>query len=241
VGLVNETFAARHWPGHGAVGRRIRASRESPWLTVVGVVRDIRHLGPSQPARPEVYVPLSQAPFSFMAIVVRADGDPRALVTAVRREVARLDPAQPIAGVNTMAGHLEDSMAVPRFLAIVFGLFGVLSLVLAGLGIHGVMAWSVVQRRREIGTRMAMGASSRAIAAGVVRHGAALVAAGVAGGLAMALALQGQLSKLLEGPSVGSVTAYAVALGALLLVAVASLWVPAYRASRVAPASVLRE
>jgi len=241
VALVNQTFARRHWPGQSALGRRIRIGSAAPWLTVVGVVRDLRHLGPSHPARPEVYMPHRQSPFSFMAIVVRTDGDPVAFAPAIRRVIAGVDPSQPIANVNTMAGHLRDSMAAPRFLAVVTGLFGALALVLAGLGVYGVMAWSVVQRRREIGTRIAIGASASEIAFGVLRQGGVLVAGGAVAGVALSAALGRVLSHVLDGVPAADLPASAAALALLSVVAGISLWLPAHRASRVDPAFVLRE
>jgi putative ABC transport system permease protein len=241
VALVNEAFARRHWPGGNAIGRRVRTGNQAPWLTVVGLVRDIRHLGPSHPARPEVYLPHWQSPFSFMAVVIRAERDPLALAPTVRRVVAGVDPSQPIANVNTMAAHLRNSIAVPRFLAVVTAMFGTLSLLLAGLGVHGVMAWSVVQRRREIGTRIAMGASASEMAGMVVRQGAALVAAGALAGVALAAAVGRLLSSLVDGVPGADVPSCSAALAALVVVAGVSLWLPAYRASRVDPATVLRE
>lgn len=241
VALVNEAFARRHWPGGRALGHRIRTNPSSSWMTVVGVVRDVRHLGPSKPARPEFYVSHQQLSFSFMAIVVRADGDPLALAPAVRRTIAGLDATQPIAGVNTMAGHLRDALAVPRFLAVVTATFGTLSLLLAGLGIYGVMAWSVVERRREIGTRMAMGASPASIASVVLRQGGLLVGVGAAAGIALSSALGRLMSSQLHGVTGADATACAAALAMLATVAGVSLWLPAYRASRVDPVNVLRE
>jgi predicted permease len=239
--LVNETFARRHWPSGGATGHRIRTGTDNPWMTVVGLVRDVRHLGPAKPARPEIYLPSAQQSFSFMAVVVRSEGDPLALVPSVRRAVSAIDPGQPIANVNTMAGHLRDALAVPRLLAISTGAFAVLSLLLAGLGIHGVMAWSVVQRRREIGTRMAMGASASAIGSAVVRQGAVLVAAGSLAGLFLTVGLGRVLDTLLDNvPPLDGMVVVSI-LTTVAAVAAVSLWLPANRASRVDPAQVLRE
>jgi predicted permease len=241
VALVNETFARHHWGLGSALGHRLRVSDRSPWMTIVGTVRDVRHLGPSQPARPEIYLPHYQVSFPFMAFVIRASGDPLSLAPAARRAVAGADPSQSIGDVNTMAGHLRDAMAIPRFLAVITGLFGTLSLLLAGLGIYGVMAWSVAQRRREIGTRLAMGASSPEIANTVFRQGGALVIAGAIAGMASSMALGRVLSTLLHGVSGGDTTAWVAALAAVSFVAGVSLWLPAYRASRVNPVDALRE
>ena len=186
-------------------------------------------------------MPSAQQSFSFMAVVVRAEGDPLALVPSVRRAVSAIDPGQPIAGIKTMSGHLHDSLAVPRLLAVSTGAFGILSLLLAGLGIYGVMAWSVVERRREIGTRMAMGAPASAIGATVMRQGAVLVAAGSLAGLCLAFALGRLLNTLLENvPRLDAFVAV-TSLCVIAAVAGASLWLPAYRASRVDPVRVLRE
>ena len=242
VALVNQAFARQHWPGRDPLGRRFRSGMrpDLPWITVVGVVRDIRHLGPAEPARAEIYLPLWQRPFPFMAVVVRTEGDPMALVPSVRSAIAALDPQQPISGVSTMDRHLRNAVAEPRFLAALVSLFGGLALLLAAIGVYGVMAWSVTERRREIGTRLALGATSRDILRMVVGQGGRVVAAGMILGTALAVAQAYLLRSLLHGVPPSDGRSYATSLCLLAVVAVVALWLPARRASRTDAALVLR-
>jgi putative ABC transport system permease protein len=165
VVLVNETFARQHWPGEPAVGRRIRLGGAGNWFTVVGVVSDIRHLGPATPSRPEFYQPYAQRSFASMAFVVRTSGFPTALVPSIRSAVTTLDRAQPISGVSTMEEHIARALSRPRFMSTLIGCFGFLALVLSTVGVYGVMAFSVAQRTREIAIRTALGATGRDVLA----------------------------------------------------------------------------
>ena len=181
VVLVNETFARQHWPGEPAVGRRIRlGGAAGDWFTVVGVVSDIRHLGPATPPRPEFYQPYTQRSFPFMAFVVRTSGSPTALVPSIRAAVTNLDRAQPISGVSTMEEHIARALSRPRFMSTLIGCFGFLALVLSTVGVYGVMAFSVTQRTREIAIRTALGATGRDVLTLVVGKAIWLAAAGVA-------------------------------------------------------------
>ena len=241
VVLVNETFARQHWPDEPAVGRRIRlGGAAGDWFTVVGVVSDIRHLGPATPPRPEFYQPYTQRSFPFMAFVVRTSGSPTALVPSIRAAVMNLDRAQPISGVSTMEEHIARALSRPRFMSTLIGCFGVLALVLSTVGVYGVMAFSVVQRTREIAIRTALGATGRDVLTLVVGKAIWLAAAGVAGGLAASLALSGVLRGLLYGVTAADPGTYAAVMGLLTAVAVLAAAVPAWRAMRIPGASVLR-
>ena len=238
--IVNETFA-RQWPGADAVGRRVRlGGPKNPWMTVVGVVRDIRHLGPAAAPRAEVYEPYSQDSMPFAAVVVRTTPDPLSLVPAIRAEVARLDPAQPIAAVNSMEAHLRNATAQQRFLSLVVSVFGALALLLAAVGIYGVMAYSVAQRTREIGIRMALGAGQRDVLRLVLGRSLMLAVAGIAVGVAGAFAATRALSTLLFEISATDPLTFTATPVLLLLVAVAASSLPALRATRVAPLEALR-
>jgi putative ABC transport system permease protein len=240
VVLVNRTFARREWPGSDPIGRRIRVGRSDQWLTVIGVVGDIRHLGPATPPRAEFYQPHSQRSFPFMAFVVRTRIEPARVVHAIRAEVSRLDPAQPISGVATMEEHLARSLSRPRFMSTLVGAFGVLALVLSVVGIYGVMAYSVTARTREIAIRMALGARARSVMTMILSRTLALAAAGICAGLAGAAALTQVLSGLVFGVGVTDVFTFAAAAATLAAVALAAGLIPALRATKIEGAKVLR-
>jgi predicted permease len=243
VAVVNETFARRFWGGQSPIGRRLRMSKNASarTVTVVGVIRDVRHRGPSEAARAEVFLPSAQMPFPSMAFVVRVTGDPMQLVPAARAAVSAIDPNQPLADIQAFETYVRRSMAQPRFLAGLLAGFGTLALLLAAVGIYGVMSWTVVERRREIGVRMAAGATPFAVAGLVLRDGGRTLAAGLAIGVAAAAGLGRLLSGLLFGVRPADPVTYASTLVILALVGAAALWLPAYRASRVDPITVLRE
>ena len=241
VVLVNETFARQHWPGEQAVGRRIRlGGATGDWFTVVGVVSDIRHLGPATPPRPEFYQPYTQRSFPFMAFVVRTMATPTALVPSIRAAVTTLDRAQPISGVNTMDQHIATALSRPRFMSTLIACFGLLALVLSTVGVYGVMAFSVAQRTREIAIRTALGATGRDVLTLVVAKAIWLAAAGVVGGVAASVALSGVLRGLLYGVTAADPATYAAVVGLLTAVAVLAAALPAWRATRIPGATVLR-
>jgi putative ABC transport system permease protein len=234
VVIVNRTFARLHWPDEDPLGRRIRVGRaDAPWMPVVGVVEDIRHLGPAVPPRPEFYESHAQRSFSFMSFVVRTTVDPMSVVPAIRAQVARLDPAQPIAVVSTMEAHVRRSLARPRALSAVVGSFGGLALVLAVVGVYGVMAWSVTQRTREMAIRLALGARGADILRLVLLKAAWIAGVGIAAGLAGAFASARALEGLLFGISRTDAATFASVPALLAAVALVAALVPALRASRV--------
>jgi hypothetical protein len=208
---------------------------------VVGVVGDVRYAGPDSLPRPEVYVPYAQAPRPEMLVVARAAGDAGALAAVVRRAVAAVDPAAPVADARPLAARADDATAYARFRALLVALFGAAALGLAAVGTYGVVAFSVAQRTREIGVRLALGAPAGAVARRVLAEGLGIAGRGIAAGLVAALAASGALRALLFGPRAhrpGGVRA------AALLLAVAAgggQLGPARRAARVGPAGVLRE
>ena len=205
VVMVNETLARKQWPGQDPIGRRLRIGRNptDPWMTVVGLVADIRHLGPAVPPRPEIYQPFTQNSFTSMAFVVRTAGDPTTLVPALRSAVSRLDPAQPISRVSTMDEHVARSLSRPQFMSTLTSAFGGLALLLSVVGIYGVMAYSVAQRTREIAIRSALGARQRDVLRLVLVKALWLAMAGVAGGLVAAAALTRVLAGQLFGVRAG--------------------------------------
>jgi putative ABC transport system permease protein len=240
VALVNETLARQQWPGEDAVGRRIRFNDADTWMTIVGVVGDIRHLGPAVPPRPEVYQPASQRSFPFMAFVVRTAGDPYAMAQTIRRASAELDPSLPLANMKTMDEHVAAALARPRFVSTLIAAFGVLALALAIVGIYGVMSWSVSQRRQEFAIRMALGARGRALAVLVLRRAIALATIGIAGGVAGAREGTKVLAGLLFDVRPTDASTFVLTAVTVAVVAVAACAVPILRATRVDPSVLLR-
>jgi len=240
VVIVNQSFAEREWPGRNPIGRRVRFDRDAPWMTVVGLVADIRHGGPRRRPRPEVYEPQSQRSFSFTAVAVRTAGDPSSLVEAIRAEVARLDPQQPISGVATMKEHLLRTHAETRSLLSLTSAFGAVALAVAALGVYGALAFSVRQRTREFGVRLALGASPLGLAASVLRDAMVTAGGGLVAGIAMSFFAARGLQSLLFGVPPGDAIAYTVAATALLLVTAVAAYVPARSAMRADPSVLLR-
>ena len=231
--LVNQTLARRQWPGENPIGRRVRFGTDSPWLTIVGVTADIRHLGPAVPPRPEIYRPASQRSFPFMAFVVRTTGDPYAMVPLVRHAVAELDPTLAIANVKTMDDHIAHALARPRFVSTLIGGFSVVALILALIGVYGVMAWSVAQQRREIAIRVALGAATGTVLTLVLRKAAVLAAAGIGAGLLLTPLATRPIGALLFGVAPGDPYSIGTAAIALAVVTVVAALIPAVRATRI--------
>ncbi|MEN3339375.1 MAG: hypothetical protein V7647_3051 [Acidobacteriota bacterium] len=240
--VVNQSLARQVWPGAEAVGRRLRLGRDpqDPWMTVVGVVSDVRHRGPAAPPRQEIYQPLSQRSFGSMAFVVRTGVDPYSTVPLIRNEIARLAPSLPMAHVATMEEHVARALSRPRFMSVLTAVFGGLAVALALVGIYGVMAASVSQRTREIAIRIALGARTFEVVAMIAREAGTLAIAGVVVGVLAAWAASRVLAGLLFGVSAGDPSTYVDSPCALLIVALAAGAIPALRAARIDGAQVLR-
>jgi predicted permease len=245
--LVNETMARTLWPGVDPIGRRFRmASSTAPWATVVGVVRDVRSTGIGEPPGPEFYVPHAQfLRFGgwlprYLTLVVRTAGDPAALAASVRRALQAADPELAVAEVRTMRQVVDRSVARPRFTMLLLSGFGGMALLLAAVGVYAVISYSVAQRTRELGIRVALGAQRRDVLGLVVRQGIGLAAAGVAVGLVGALATSRLLRSLLFGVSPVDPLTFAVIPLLLLAVALLASVLPARRATRVSPIAALR-
>ena len=241
VAMVNQTMASTVWPGQDPIGRRFRLSANGtrPWLTVVGVVSDIHHLGPSVPPRPEMYEPYYQNSLPFLAVAVRTAHDPLAVVPAIRAAIARLDSTQPISGVNTMAQHLTRAYGDEAFLSTLTVGFGALALGLAIVGVYGVVGWSSAQRTREFGLRCALGATPASVSALVVRQGLRPVIVGAVAGTGAALMLSRSIRGLLFDTAPADPALYAMAVAAVVLAAALACWIPARRAGRIDPVRAL--
>jgi putative ABC transport system permease protein len=242
VVLINETLAQQMFPGEDPIGKKlvIEMSDENPPDEIIGVVGDVKHYGLDTEVRPMTYWPHPRFPYPFLSVVVRTQGDPLQLVGAVRHEVQAMDPAQPIADVRPMEQLVANSVARPRFNMLLLGIFAAVALVLAAVGIYGVMAHSVVQRTHEIGIRLALGARPKDVVRLVVGSGLALAVGGVALGLAGAFALTRLLASLLFATQPTDPVTFVSVVGVLLAVALVACWVPARRAARVDPMVALR-
>ena len=241
VAVVSESMARLFWGEEDPVGRRFQAGRRGE-MTVVGVAADVKHEGPEAARqRAQLYQPFLQHPRPFGFLAVRTRSDPAALTSSVRNEVHALDRNRPVYDVATMEERLATSVADRRFNLLLLGLFALVALALAAVGLYGVLAYSVGERTHEIGIRMALGARRESVLKLILRQGVLLVAAGLAAGLLASLLLGRVLAGSLYGvPSTDPVTFTAIAV-ALLAVALVSSWLPARRATQVSPTVALRQ
>lgn len=245
--VVNRSFARHWWPEGNALGQRIRVSSADPWYTIVGVVGNVRFQSLEEPVGDAVYFPMlagsagsPQTPRN-MAVAIRTAGDPTALTAAVRTQVQALDPRLPIANLQTLGSLVNDSMARTSFTLVMLGIAAAVALLLGMVGIYGVISYTVGQRRREIGVRMALGATARDVRGMVVRQGLTLAVFGVVLGLIMAFGLSRLLKTLLYGVSASDPVTYGAVAVVLLGVAALASYLPARRASAIDPMEALRQ
>jgi putative ABC transport system permease protein len=243
--IINQSTAERFWPGQDPLGKRLRFGRfaqtERPWMTIVGVVGDARYRE-IEAVRPDLYVPFLQDPHWAMDVVLRTESDPMTLARPVADVVRSIDPGLPVANLTTMEREIGDSVARPRLRTLILALFAGLALVLAAVGLYGIIAYSVAQRGHEIGIRMALGAGRRQVLGLILRQGLGLTLAGLAAGLAGAAAVvaTGWLGDLLYNVKPTDVFTFAVVPLLLIAVALLASLLPARRATRVDPLVVLR-
>jgi predicted permease len=239
--LVNRTLAEKYWPGESPIGRRIQLfGSTGPWVSVVGVVGDVRQQAPDQPAREEFYLSSLYRPGQEMSFIVRTDGPPERLGTAVTRAIREAEPDQPVFGIMPMERVLTNASAERRFSLLLLTLFAGIALLLSAIGIYGVMAYTTTQRRHEIGIRVALGAGSSDVLGLVVGQGMRLVLIGLGLGLVGAWALSRVLSSQLYDVSSRDPLTYAAVAALLGIVALAATYLPARRALRVDPMISLR-
>jgi putative ABC transport system permease protein len=239
--VITESMAQQAFPGVDPIGRRVAVSwADDEYDEVVGVVGDIHHAGLDEAPRPMIYWPHIRTPYTRMFPVVRTTGDPAAVIAAAREEVKRLDAAQPIASVRTLEELVSNSIAQPRLIMRLLAVFAAVALTLAAVGIYGVVAYGVSQRTREIGIRMALGATPRGVTRLVAGQGAILAGAGIAIGVPAALLLaRGMASMLFDTDPADPATIGAVAL-VLATAALTACLVPLRKALKVDPARALR-
>jgi predicted permease len=237
--VVNETFARRFWPNGDALGKHVTSGDGGRPYEIVGIARDGKYLTLGEPARPYMYLPALQSP-NDIQMLVRTTGDPRSLIAAVRREILAAAPEWQALNARTMDEQIGVSLLPQRIAAGVLWLFGLVALLLASVGLYGVIAYSVTTRTKEIGVRIALGAQHTNVVRGVIRESLTLVAIGAALGIPVAWAVTRLLTGFLLGVTSSDPLAYAGAIAVLAAVTLAASWIPARRASRVDPVVALK-
>jgi len=240
VAVVNQTVATRYWPGMNPIGRHIANSRDMIQREVVGVVSDVKFSALSVANSEEMYLPLEQVPWPSTTLIVHSAGDRQALVSGVRAKFAEVDPNLPVTSVQTMESIVATSVAQPRVLSQFVGMFAGFALLLAAVGIYGVMAYSVAARTQEMGIRMSLGAEARDIVKLVVGQGMRLALVGAAIGFVASFLLTRLIGTLLFGVSATDPLAFSLAATVLVATALLACFLPAHRAARVDPMEVLR-
>jgi putative ABC transport system permease protein len=239
VVIVNQAMAKKYWPGEDAVGKRINFGDADPnntkWFTIVGVVSDIHHQGLDVDPKPEFYLPHPQRAYRGMILTVRSAQDPRALIPTLRKEIGAIDPDQPLANVRTLETVTSESIAPRRMSVVLLGAFASIALLLAAVGIYGVISYLVVQRTHEIGVRMALGAQRQDVLQMVVGHALKLVGIGALIGLALAFLSTRALAALLYSVSAFDLTTFLFVTITLAGVALIASYIPALRATRADP------
>ncbi|PWT93385.1 MAG: ABC transporter permease [Blastocatellia bacterium] len=247
VAIINETMAKQYWPGEKVLGRRFKLgdpNEDVPWISIVGVVADIRQMGLDEPVKAEMYFPHSQvddAPwFAPRDLAIRTTGDPMAIVDGVRGVVHAVDPDQPISNVALLSELLGEEGAQRQMGMVLLSAFAILALILASLGIYGVLAYFVAQHRNEIGVRLALGASPLKILWFVIKKGMTLTIPGVAVGVFVAFGLTRLMRSLLFGVGATDPLTFVGVPFLLLVVSLLACWIPARRAAKVDPMTALR-
>ena len=240
VVIVNETAARHYWPNENPIGKHIAGSRDLTQREVVGVVADVKFSTLNAASADQLYVPLEQMPYPTMTLVVRSGASPELLVQAIRAKIAEIDPTLPVSNVLSMEGVIAASAAQPRMTAQFVSAFAAFALLLAAIGMYGVMAYSVSTRRQEMGIRMSLGANSRDILKLVFRQGMRLALAGLVLGFLASMALTRLLGSLLFGVRAMDLLVFVGAAAVLLSSALLACYLPARRATQVDPIVVLK-
>jgi putative ABC transport system permease protein len=238
--IANEALVRRYWPNEDPIGKHVLLGRQTAPAEVVGVAADVKNSGLAVASQPQLYLPFPQLPWGNMNLLVRTEVDPHSIISAVRAQIAAVDPEQPVTGIQTVDELLDTSRAQPRFTMLLLGAFSATALVLAVVGIYGVLAYSVTQRQQEMGVRLALGATRGNILRLIVGHGLLLALVGIAAGLIASLAVTRVMTSMLYAVSARDFTTFALA--ALVFVAIALLasYLPARRAMQADPTEALR-
>jgi putative ABC transport system permease protein len=242
VVIVNEAFVRKHWPNENAIGKRIRfygPLDRAPWMEVVGVIEDVKH-ELDLPVTPEYYLPHAQDSWNAMVLVARTSVEPGSIAAALRQQVWAIDKDQPVFDVRTMEEVRSGSVAIYSFSSVMLGIFAGVALLLAAVGIYGVMAFAVTQRTQEIGIRMALGARTADVMKLVVKNGMKLALLGLVIGLAGSWALTRFMEKLLVGVRPTDLLTFSLVSLCLLVAAFIACYLPARRAAKVDPLVALR-
>ena len=243
VAVISETMVQKIFPDEDPIGKRITfddRDKNPEWFEIVGIVGDVKQYGLDQPTTMQTYEPYTQQTLPYMTLVVRSTGDPNNLTAAIRSEVLKLDKEQPATNIKTLNEYFSTSIAQQRFSVVLLGVFAGVALVLAAVGIYGVLSYAVTQRTHEIGIRMALGAGRRDVFRLVVGRGMLLSLIGVASGLIAAFGLTRLMSSLLFGVTATDAMTFASVAGVLLAVALLACYIPARRATKVDPLVALR-
>jgi putative ABC transport system permease protein len=241
VAIASAAAAQRFWRGREAVGEHFRIDVPGPEYTIVGVVGDVRSASLDSPPPPTIYVPYRQDAFPFMTFVLKTSASPAALTAGVRAGILEVDKDLPVGALRTMDEQLSNSLTRRRFSVTLLVAFGLTAVALAAIGLYGVLAFIVSQRRREIGVRIALGATARDVVVDVLGQGLRLAAVGIAVGVGLSLGASRLLTSMLFGTSPSDVGTYAGSAAVLTLIAATASFVPAFRASRVDPIIALRD
>jgi predicted permease len=240
VAVINETMAKTYWPGEDPIGKRFRFFGIPEPRQVIGIAADSKYNFLGEAPTPYVYTALEQTYDPAATVHVRSSADPAAIMNTVRRELQQLEPAMPLLNVTTVRDVFDQALWAPRMGASLLAIFALLALLLASIGLYGVMAYTVTQRTRELGIRLALGARQQDVRNMVVRQGVMLAIGGVAIGLGIAFALARLVTNLLFGVSATDLLTFSVVPIVLLVVALLASYIPAWRASRVDPVEALR-
>jgi putative ABC transport system permease protein len=238
--IVNETFARQFWPNQNPIGKHVLIGRQPAPAEVVGLSADIKNRGLEPDPQAQLYFPFSQLPWGKMNLLVRTAMPPRSMISAVRAQIASIDPDEPVMKIRTVDELMDNSRSQPRFTMLLLGGFSGAALALAVIGIYGVLSYSVAQRRQEFGIRLALGAERTDILSLVVRQGFLLAVAGIIIGLIASLALTRLMASLLYHVGTHDVTTFVLTSTVLLVIALAASYLPARRATKVNPIEALR-